>query len=202
MNTDALVPVVGPEPDASLPALAPSEIVATRGYVEASRAVATRKAYEGEWRRFGEWCRERGATALPAPPALVAVYLSGLATAGKAPPTVACALAAIAHNHKRAGLVPPHRAEGGTVISDALAGIRRSRTEPPDRKAAADADVVFRLLLSIKGDGLAELRDRALIALLDDTVVAVRAQEAATATPAEPVVRELARHEERQPSTS
>lgn len=161
---DALVPVASPDRDALLPAVAPGEIEATRGYVAASRAAATRRAYEGDWRRFGEWCRHRGAPALPASPVLVAVYLSGLARAGKMPPTITRALAAIAYNHKRAGLVPPHRAEGGVVISDAMAGIRRSREEPPDRKAAADADVVLKLLWSIKDEDLAALRDRALIA--------------------------------------
>lgn len=161
---DAPVPAVIERPDAHPSALAPGEVASARSYVEASRAASTRRNYEAEWGRFGVWCRERDAPALPAAPALVAVYLSGLADAGKAPPTVACALAAIAHNHKRAGLVPPHRAEGGAVIADVLAGIRRSRTEPPGRKAPADADVVYDLLRSIQGEGLAELRDRALIA--------------------------------------
>ena len=162
--TNALVPVASPDSHTSTPAVAPDEVATARGYAEASRAAATRRAYEGDWRRFGEWCRKRGAAALPASPALVAIYLSGLAEAEKAPPTITRALAAIAHTHKRAGHVPPHRAEGGVVIGDVMAGIRRSRAEPPDRKAAADADVVYELLRSIKGEGLAELRDRALIA--------------------------------------
>ena len=100
----------------------------------------------------------------PPPPALVAVYLSTLAANGLAPPSVARALAAIAHHHRQARLVPPHRADGGSVVTDVLAGIRRSRIGGPDRKAAADADVVMRLLWAIEGDGLAALRDRAVIA--------------------------------------
>jgi site-specific recombinase XerD len=149
--------------DASLPVLVPGEVAAARAYAEASRA-ATRRAYDGDWRRFAAWCRERDAPALPASPALVAVYLSALATVGKAPPSVARALAAIAHFHRRAGFVAPHRADGGAVVADVLAGIRRSRDAPPDRKAAVDADVVMRLLWSIQGDGLAAVRDRALLA--------------------------------------
>jgi hypothetical protein len=58
-------------------------------------------------------------------PALVAVYLSSLAARG---------------------LAPPHRAEGGTVIADVLAGIRRSRVGAPDRKTAADGDITMQLL--------------------------------------------------------
>jgi len=164
MPVDIPLPAPSPPPESRPPAVAPAEIATARGYVEASRAAATRKAYDADWARFGLWCRERDAPPLPAPPALVAVYLSALAARGLAPPSVARALAAIAHAHKRAGLVSPHRAEGGGVVGDVLAGIRRSRVEGPDRKAAADADVVMRLLWSIEGDGLAALRDRALIA--------------------------------------
>ena len=67
--------------------------------------------------------------------------------------------------HRRAGLLPPHRAEGGGVIGDVLAGIRRSRTTLPDRKTAADGDVTWQILAAITGDGPAALRDRALISL-------------------------------------
>ena len=153
-----------PRDPPALPALAPEEIAVARGYIDASRAVSTRKAYAADWNRFELWCLERNAAALPAEPALVAVYLSALAARAQAPPSIARALAAIAHAHRRAGKVAPHRAEGGMVIGDMLAGIRRSRTEIPDRKAAADADVVMQLLWSIEGSRLAAMRDRALIA--------------------------------------
>ncbi len=51
------------------------------------------------------------------------------------------------------------------VIAEALAGIRRSRVTKPDRKAPADAEFLLVLLGSINGDGLAAVRDRALLAL-------------------------------------
>ncbi len=146
------------------PALSDDDVAGARAFVDASRAASTRKAYAADWRRFCDWCQARDAPALPANPALVAVYLSVLSRRGLAPPSVGRALAAIAHAHKRAGLVAPHRAEGGAVVAEVLAGIRRSRLEPPDKKLAADADVVMQLLWSITGDSLAALRDRALIA--------------------------------------
>ena len=158
-------PAPRPEPPALAPVISDSEIDAARGYVEASRAASTRRAYDGDWRRFSTWCQARDAPPLPADPALVAVYLSALAVAGKAPPSIGRALAAIAHTHKRAGCIPPHRAEGGMVITEALAGIRRRRITPPDRKAPADADFLSVLLDSIGGDGLAAVRDRALLVL-------------------------------------
>ena len=163
-TSDAVVTLPASAEAPALPALASDEVASARAYVDASRSASTRRAYDGDWRRFAQWCRARDAPALPASPALVAVYLSVLADRGQAPPTVARALAAIAHAHRRAGLVPPHRADGGAVIGDVLAGIRRSRTEPPDRKAAADADIVLRLLWSITGDDLAAVRDRAVVA--------------------------------------
>ncbi len=146
------------------PALTDAEIAGARRFVDASRTASTRKAYAADWRRFSAWCAARDAPAVPANPALVAVYLSGLSVRGLAPPSVGRALAAIAHMHKRAGLVAPHCAEGGAVVAEVLAGIRRSRTDAPDKKRAADADVVMQLLWSITGDNLAALRDRALIA--------------------------------------
>jgi len=146
------------------PALTDAEIAGARRFVDTSRAASTRKAYAADWRFFAAWCQARHAPALPANPALVAVYLSGLSARGLVPPSVGRALAAIAHMHRRAGLVAPHRGADGAVVAEVLAGIRRSRTDPPDKKLAADADVVMQLLWSITGDSLAALRDRALIA--------------------------------------
>jgi len=146
------------------PALTDAEIAGARRFVDASRAASTRKAYAADWGFFAAWCQARHTPALPANPALVAVYLSGLSARGLAPPSIGRALAAIAHAHKRAGLVAPHRGENGAVVAEVLAGIRRSRVDAPDKKLAADADVVMQLLWSITGDSLAALRDRALIA--------------------------------------
>jgi integrase len=176
------LPVRVHTPANDLPAHADAEIAIARAYVDASRAPATRKAYSADWRRFAAWCHERHADPLhepagdahpralpasppPASPALVAIYLAALAARGQEPPSIARALAAIAHAHKRAGLVPPHRAEHGAVIGDVLAGIRRSRITAPDRKTAADGDITWQLLKSITGDEPAALRDRALLAL-------------------------------------
>ncbi|MBV8912142.1 MAG: site-specific integrase [Acetobacteraceae bacterium] len=158
------VPIPADQPELGLPALGGQEIEAARAFVDASRAASTRKAYQADWDRFCQWCRARQADPLPAAPALLAVYLSVLAASGLAPPSVARALAAIAHAHTRAGQVPPHRGPEGGVVTEALAGIRRSRPNDPGRKQPADADIVRQLLWSIEGEDLAALRDRALIA--------------------------------------
>ena len=153
-----------PTASANLP-LATQELEIARGYVDASRASSTRRAYDADWHRFSVWCRGRNAAALPAAPALVAVYLASLADRGLAPPSISRALAAIAFAHKRAGELPPQRTQSGSLINDALAGIRRSRTSRPARKDPADADIIMQLLWAIQGSGLPALRDRAIISL-------------------------------------
>lgn len=157
----ALVPVAGAD---DLPAFAPAEAAAARRYRDASRAESTRRKYARDWADFARWCRDRGHDALPASPAVVAVYLSHEAERGCAPPTVNRKLAAIGHRHREAGLIAPQKAEGGSVVLDVLAGIRRSHGRPPARKAAADSYVVHAVLRAIAGDTLKDVRDRALIA--------------------------------------
>ena len=156
-----LVPV---HRDEQLPAFAPAEVDSARRYRDASRAESTRAKYDADWAAFSCWCQERGHPALPAHPGAVAVYLSALADRHLAPSTVGRILAAIGHNHRLSGLVAPHKAEGGAVILDVLAGIRRSRHTPPARKAAADSYVPHAVLRAIEGNSLADVRDRALLA--------------------------------------
>lgn len=93
----------------------------------------------------------------------MAVHLSALAAAGRAPQTLSLRLAAIAHAHRAAGEAPPHAQRGGTVVRDVLSGARRAWARPPARKAAADSDVIWAMLYEIKSDTLKDLRDRALL---------------------------------------
>ena len=143
----------------------PDEVAQARNYTDASRAASTRRAYEADWTRFAIWCGERGLAHLPADPRAVAVFLSAEAARGCAPPTVNRRLAAIGWAHRRAGLQPPQKTEGAAAIMKVLAGIRRSRTTPPEKKAAADADITWTLLHYIRGERLRDHRNRALIAL-------------------------------------
>ncbi len=156
-----LVPV---RDDEQLPAFAPAEVDSARRYRDASRADSTRAKYAADWRVFSAWCRERSHPSLPAHPGVIAVYLSALADRGCAPSTIGRVLAALGHHHRLAGFAAPHKGEGGTVILDVMAGIRRSHRTPPARKAAADSYVLHAVLRAIAGDTLADIRDRALLA--------------------------------------
>ena len=150
--------------DAALPALLEHEVASARRYADASRAESTRRKYLADWRDFSSWCASRGYQSLPASPAIVAVWLSAESDRGLAAPTVARKLASLGWIHRRAGLQPPHRVEGGIVLSDVLAGMRRSRKTPVGKKTAGDEDFVYDLLKSIVGDDLAAVRDRAVVA--------------------------------------
>lgn len=79
-------------------------------------ADATREGYERDWRKFEGYCLERGVKALPAHPELVATYMSWLADTawnghngrlGYKPATLQRARAAIASEHRKAGLSSP-----------------------------------------------------------------------------------------------
>ena len=141
----------------------PEQVKAARGYADASRAASTRAKYLQHWTAFVAWCRGNGHRPLPADPATVAVHLSGLASDGIAPQPLALRMAAIGYAHRQAGEAIPHKVRGGTVILDVLAGARREWGKLPDRKAAADGDVIWSMLHEIKGDALRDVRDRALL---------------------------------------
>ena len=141
----------------------PEQVEAARSYADASRAASTQAKYLQHWTGFDLWCREAGHRSLPADPAVVAVHLSGLAAAGIAPQTLSLRMAAIGYAHRQVGEAIPHKARGGAVILDVLAGARRKSGKPPNRKAAADGDVIWSMLHEIKGDALRDVRDRALL---------------------------------------
>lgn len=147
------------------PVLFAEEVAAARGYAEAARAPATRRAYASDWARFAAWCAERGARPLGCGPELVAVFLAHEAAAGCAPSTVGRRLAAIGAHHLDAGLTAPQERQGAAAIRRVVAGIRRSHGTAPVRKAAADADHLRDMLRAISGADLRSLRDRALLAI-------------------------------------
>jgi hypothetical protein len=92
--------------------LTTAEIDATMGYAEAEKALATRAAYQSDWRDFAAWCASRSATALPAHVGIVAAYLSSLADSGRKASTIGRRAAAIGYHHKMAGHEPPTNQEG------------------------------------------------------------------------------------------
>jgi len=146
-----------------LPALPTAEVERAKDYARASRAASTRRVYESDWRHFAAWCAERNAQTLPAEATVVAVYLGTEADRGLSPLTIGRKLAAIGWIHRQHGFQPPQRTELGIAIASVMSGIRRSEHAAPIRKAAADADITRDILRVITGDGLRDIRDRAVI---------------------------------------
>lgn len=101
--------------------LSPSQRVeAERLYVRAMRFERagtppnTRRAYEGDWKRFSDWCLLWGHRALPAAPQTVILYVTYLADperpgGSQKPATIERAMASLSYYHKVRGYVPPRQ---------------------------------------------------------------------------------------------
>lgn len=158
-----LLPVVPKQP--ALPDILHAQIERAAEYAKASRAPATRRAYEADWKIFTAWCQQHGIEALPASPDAVAVFASADADAGTNPRTIGKRISAIAYYHRQAGHVPPNSAAGSGRLLEVLAGIRATHGKPKVRKRAADASALRHMLDTIEGDGLRAVRDRAILAI-------------------------------------
>lgn len=99
------------------------ELARAASYAARSRADNTRRAYASDLRTFAAWCKERGVSALPAGPNVVAAFLASLADAGRCVATIERALTAISKAHSLAGLDSP-RPHGD--VRETMAGIRRT----------------------------------------------------------------------------
>src|SRR4051812_37522412 len=105
-----------------------------RGYVAASKAPNTVRAYQSDWRLFLEWCAGRGLVALPAAPETVALYIADLGGESKVS-TITRRLAAIAKAHQVAGHDSPC-AMRHAVVKEVMSGIKRTHGIAQAGKAA------------------------------------------------------------------
>lgn len=132
-----------------------------RDYVRSARAENTRIAYAGQWHRFTAWCELRALASLPASPDTVGLYLVHLADLGRRPNTLDLVLAAIGKAHRIAGHPSPR---DHVVVTELRAGIRRRLGTAPRRVDPLLADDL-RTLTRGGGDGIRDVRDRALLLL-------------------------------------
>ncbi len=121
----------------------------------------TRRAYEGDLQRFAAWCTSAGLPALPAAAGTVVLYLRHVADAGARVSTIERALAAICTAHTRAGQASPW---GDPLEADMRSPLRRELGVRPEKKRAADDEVLRRLLAMLPAT-LLGTRDRALLTL-------------------------------------
>ena len=125
--------------DAGMDLLPPEVVAELSRVVDASLAHASRRAYRTDWQRFTAWATDHRYPFLPAPPAVVAAYVTAAAAEQKhdatfryAPATLTRWVSSINQVHAAANLEPPGRSE---LVRRALAGIRRIRRTPPVRRA-------------------------------------------------------------------
>lgn len=119
----------------------------------------TRAAYADQWRWFEAWCAEHEERALPVAPIVLAGYLTARADEGWKANSLGQALAAVTHEHVKAGLPSP-RAHPEFV--EMWRGLRKSVGTRPEQKAPLSADWL-REMLQVLPDGIRGVRDRAIL---------------------------------------
>jgi site-specific recombinase XerD len=131
-----------------------------RSYIDASRSPATIRAYRSDWAHFDSWCGEHNVVALPAEPAVVAMYLTDLADSGEfKAATLSRRLVSIAQAHKAGGHKSPTSDETVRLVN---AGIRRT-IGTAQRAVRPTVTEDIRAMVATCGEDPAGVRDRALL---------------------------------------
>jgi hypothetical protein len=88
-------------------------------YAAAAQAINTTRAYASDWNQFQAWCERYQLASMPAPAAVIALYVTSLARRGLAFSTIRRRAATIARAHRQARPPTrhqrpsrPHRARG------------------------------------------------------------------------------------------
>jgi hypothetical protein len=131
--------------------------------ITAAHAESTRTVYDFAWSQWQRWCAGRGATAMPAEPALICAYLTERAAEGLSVGTIDLACGAIAYRHRMDGLADPVLAEG---VRQVRRGLRRIICDAPRRQARPlGTEEIFRIVERIDRTTPLGARDAAIILL-------------------------------------
>jgi integrase len=149
---------------AALPAdLTVDEAVRIADAITAAHADSTRTVYAWAWSQWERWCAGRGATAMPAEPAMICAYLTERAAAGLSVGTIDLACGAISYHHRMHGLPDPILTEG---VRQVRRGLRRIIGAAPRRQARPlGTDDIRTIVESIDRSTALGARDAALILL-------------------------------------
>ena len=128
--------------------------------IRGSRAKATWRAYEADWRVWEAWANQNGASALPALPETVAAFLSD-GSATRKLSTLRRYLASISVAHTLKGLTLQR---GAPAIRTLMKGIAREKGQDRRRVRPLMADQAVAMMADL-GPRLADCRDAALLAL-------------------------------------
>lgn len=125
---------------------------------EASKAIATKKAYKSDFQSFCNWCIETNLSHLPAHPDTVRLYLVYQDKIGRKPSTIKRAITSIRLAHTLAGFPNPITES----VKQTASGIYRLRGCAPEKKSALTLERLTRILHFMPSDVLG-LRDRAML---------------------------------------
>jgi site-specific recombinase XerD len=131
-------------------------------YADAAQAINTTRAYASDWKQFEAWCERYQVQRLPAPAAVIALYVTSLAKRGLAVSTIRRRAAAIARAHRQHGHLP---AISDPRVLTVMEGIARVHGAAPNKKTALLRDPLLELIDRIDTSTNAGLRDRALLLL-------------------------------------
>lgn len=133
----------------------------------ASKAPATVRAYEADWRHFTAWCASRGHTPLPARPTVLAAYLAAHARGVGGverlkTSTLQRRMAAVGAYHTANYLPNPCKSP---EVQATWYGIRRELGWSRKRAAPAITSVLRQLVDTCETERFIGLRDRAMLLL-------------------------------------
>lgn len=132
-------------------------------YAQASRAVGTRKSYALKMRQFTEFCEPLGATAVPADPEIVKLYIAQLADSGIVPSSINQFLSAIGEAHERVGLSSPRF---HPVVQQVWKGVKRTKGTRAVGMKPLLVEHIHKMLTAVPPNtSCANDRDRALISM-------------------------------------
>lgn len=137
-----------------------------RDYARQATAENTNTAYAKDWAHFTRWCRQKGATPLPASPELIGLYIADCAAPQGAAPgrplavsTIERRLSGLAWHYQQRGFVLDRK---DRHIATVLAGIRRKHARPPVQKEAILPEDILEMVATLAHD-MRGLRDRAIL---------------------------------------
>ena len=132
---------------------------AAKAFANASHAAGTTRVYASCWKIFEQWCSAHGASALPAAPETVALFVTVRAKTGMSVTTIKKDMAAIAHVHGRSGFESPTH---DRRVEDIVHGIARSNTRVRKQALPIGPDMLKGMIRSLPKTA-AGIRDRTML---------------------------------------
>jgi hypothetical protein len=95
-------------------------------YAAAAQSQNTTRAYASDWAQFETWAERYNLNTMPAPAAVIALYITALAKRGLAVSTIRRRAAAIARAHRQAGYLSPTSDPRVLTILEGIARVHGS----------------------------------------------------------------------------